>query len=80
MSDKIEIARIKMQNPITNALDGDVKWSPVKSLWVFSHLLIAVVGGVLTFSLDALLVFLVATAFTLCFGHSLGMHRKLSMP
>ena len=54
MSDKIEIARIKMQNPLTNALDGDVKWSPVKSLWVFSHLLIAVVGGVLTFSLDAL--------------------------
>lgn len=77
MSEIIEIARIKMQNSSTNAVQGQVKWSPIKSLWIFSHLLIAVIGGFLTFSIDAILVFLFTTAFTLCFGHSLGMHRKL---
>ena len=77
MSEIIEIARIKMQSPLTNAIQGQVKWSPAKSLWVFGHLAIAIIGGVLTFAWDAVLVFLFTTAFTLCFGHSLGMHRKL---
>lgn len=45
MSEKIEIARIKMQSPLTNAMDGEVRWSPLKSLWVFSHLAIALIGG-----------------------------------
>ena len=77
MSEIIEIARIKMQSPLTNAIQGQVKWSPAKSLWVFGHLAIAIIGGVLTFAWDAVLVFLFTTTFTLCFGHSLGMHRKL---
>lgn len=77
MSEKIEIARIKIQSPLTNAVDGQVVWSPIKSLWVFSHLAIALIGGVITFSLEAFMVFLLTTAITLCFGHSLGMHRKL---
>ncbi|MGB1310895.1 MAG: acyl-CoA desaturase [Leucothrix sp.] len=37
----------------------------------------AIVGGTLTFSWEALLVFLVTSAITLCLGHSLGMHRRL---
>ncbi len=57
MSEIIEIARIKMQNPFTNAVHGQVKWSPTKSLWVFSHLAIALVGGFLTFSLEVVLCF-----------------------
>ena len=38
---------------------------------------IAIIGGALTFSMDALLVFLITSAVTLCLGHSLGMHRRL---
>lgn len=49
----------------------------MKSLWLTSHYVIAVVGGALTFSLDAVAVFVVTTVLTLCLGHSLGMHRKL---
>jgi stearoyl-CoA desaturase (delta-9 desaturase) len=37
----------------------------------------AIVGGALTFSWDALALFLVTCAITLCGGHSLGMHRRL---
>jgi stearoyl-CoA desaturase (delta-9 desaturase) len=37
----------------------------------------AVVGGALTASWDAVLLFLVSTAAVLLFGHSLGSHRKL---
>ncbi len=77
MIEKIEIARIKMQSPLTNAVDGQVRWSPIKSLWIFTHLAITIIGGIYTFSLETLLVFLFTTAATLCFGHSLGMHRKL---
>lgn len=38
---------------------------------------VAIIGGILTFSWEALLVFLVTSAITLCLGHSLGMHRRL---
>ncbi|PKM04986.1 MAG: acyl-CoA desaturase [Gammaproteobacteria bacterium HGW-Gammaproteobacteria-6] len=60
-----------------DALQGRVRWAPVKSLWYLSHLAIALIGGYLTFSWSALAVFLVFTAITLCLGHSLGMHRRL---
>ncbi len=36
-----------------------------------------IIGGSIFFSPDAVLVFLVLCAITLCLGHSLGMHRKL---
>jgi fatty-acid desaturase len=39
--------------------------------------LLAVVGAPLTFSWDALGLFLVTTAITICAGHSVGMHRLL---
>ena len=39
--------------------------------------LIAIVGGALTFSWQALSVFLITSAITICLGHSLGMHRRL---
>ena len=60
-----------------NAYKGLVQWSPLKSFWITSMYLVALIGGYLTYSLETLLVFLIFTAFSLCFGHSLGMHRKL---
>lgn len=64
-------------NVLTDADEGIVRWSPVKSLWYLSHVAIGVFGGYLTFSLSAFAVFLSFTGITLCLGHSLGMHRRL---
>lgn len=61
----------------TDANNGSVVWSPTKSIWYTCHALLAVIGGYLTFSWDALLIFVLFTGITLCFGHSLGMHRRL---
>jgi sn-1 stearoyl-lipid 9-desaturase len=56
---------------------GEVRWSPVKSIW-FTVMLGAWLGlGVSHFSFGALLLFLGTSAVTLCGGHSLGMHRRL---
>ncbi|WP_444995232.1 acyl-CoA desaturase [Aliikangiella sp. IMCC44359] len=60
-----------------NAYIGKVKWSPAKSIWITTMFSIAVIGSILTFSIEAVLVLLISTAITLCFGHSLGMHRRL---
>lgn len=56
---------------------GRVRWAPVKSLWHLTLGITAVAGAPLTFSVDALLMFLGLTYFTLLLGHSVGMHRKL---
>ena len=56
---------------------GGVCWAPTKSLWIGSLTLAAVVAGPLTFTWDALVLFLATSAVTLCFGHSVGMHRRL---
>jgi stearoyl-CoA desaturase (delta-9 desaturase) len=61
----------------TNALDGDIRWAPAKSLWLTGMTLVALVAGPLTFSWEALALFIITSGITLCFGHSVGMHRKL---
>jgi stearoyl-CoA desaturase (delta-9 desaturase) len=61
----------------TDAIDGFVRWKPVKSLWISSMTLVALVGGPIFFTWDALALFVVTTAATVCLGHSLGMHRRL---
>ncbi len=61
----------------SDAVAGRVVWVPGKSLWVGSMTLTAIVLGPLTFSLDAFAVFVFLTAITICFGHSVGMHRLL---
>jgi stearoyl-CoA desaturase (delta-9 desaturase) len=61
----------------TSALDGRVFWSPVKSLWVTTMTVAALIAGPLLFSWSALALFLVTSAVTLCAGHSVGMHRLL---
>jgi fatty-acid desaturase len=56
---------------------GRVIISPLKVFWVGSVFLISIIGGSLTFSWGAVIVFVISTAVSLCLGHSLGMHRRL---
>jgi stearoyl-CoA desaturase (delta-9 desaturase) len=61
----------------TDPVDGTVRWAPAKSLWIASMTTAAVVLGPLFLSLDAFALFIATSAVTLCFGHSVGMHRRL---
>ena len=61
----------------TDAIDGNVRWKPVKSMWISAMTLAALIGGPLAFTWDALALFVATTAVTVCLGHSLGMHRRL---
>jgi fatty-acid desaturase len=61
----------------TNAVKGAVRWAPAKSLWLGTMTLSAVALGPLFFSWSALALFLATSGVTLCFGHSVGMHRRL---
>jgi stearoyl-CoA desaturase (delta-9 desaturase) len=56
---------------------GRVIWSPVKSFWVGTMTVAAVLLGPVLATWDAVLLFLVTSGITLCFGHSVGMHRRL---
>jgi fatty-acid desaturase len=58
-------------------MEGTVHWSPIKSLWFTAHAAIAIVGGYLTFTFPAALFSCCFTMFTLCLGHSIGLHRLL---
>jgi len=73
----IDIQRVTSQSKPDTALHGHVYFAPAKSLWISAMYAVAIIGGALTFSWTALLVFLVTSAVTLCLGHSLGMHRRL---
>ena len=72
-----EVPRMLPQGEATHPGTGTVAWSPVKSLWFSAHALVAVVGGWLTFGLEAALLSFVFTVATLCLGHTLGLHRLL---
>ena len=61
----------------SDAVDGQVKWTPIRSIWTGGVTLVALVFGALTFSAEVAVLFLVTTGITLCLGHSLGMHRLL---
>jgi fatty-acid desaturase len=58
-------------------LIGEVRYEPLKSLWFTAMAGGALVGGALTFSWQAFIVFLATTGTVLLLGHSLGSHRKL---
>ena len=51
--------------------------APAKALWNGGLLASALVLAPLTFTLEALLLFLVSTYATLLLGHSVGMHRRV---
>jgi stearoyl-CoA desaturase (delta-9 desaturase) len=61
----------------TSAVDGKVHWKSAKSIWISTMTMTALIGGPIFFSWDAFALFLIMTAVTVCFGHSLGMHRRL---
>lgn len=61
----------------TDPLDGNVQWAPTKSLWLVTMTAISIVLGPLCFSWSALILLIATSAITLCFGHSVGMHRRL---
>lgn len=63
--------------PDTDAYRGKVVWSPGKSAWFLTHLLVTLVAAPFLATISAIAIFVVLTAVTLCFGHSLGMHRLL---
>lgn len=68
--------RVKAQTG-TDAFVGKVVWSPCKSLWFIGHFLATIGLAPLVVSYSSIGVFIVLTTVTLCFGHSLGMHRLL---
>ncbi len=59
-----------------NALQGQVRWSPAKSIWWFVMALGACAAITHAFSWGGVALFAVTSAATLCLGHSLGMHRR----
>ena len=61
----------------SSPVEGEVRWAPVKSLWLGTMTLAALALGPLVFAWDAFALFIVTSGVTLCFGHSVGMHRKL---
>ncbi len=61
----------------TSPVAGTVRWAPVKSVWIGPMTAIALIAGPMTLGWDTAALFLITTAVTLCFGHSVGMHRRL---
>jgi fatty-acid desaturase len=68
--------RVKSHND-TCAFKGMVKWKPIKSIWFLTHVAATMFVAPFVLSISAFSVFVVLTVITLCFGHSLGMHRLL---
>ena len=66
-----------INTPSSNCANGEVRWSPAKSLWFLTMALGWFIGGSFFFSWKAVGVFFLLCAVILCGGHSLGMHRKL---
>jgi fatty-acid desaturase len=60
-----------------SVVGGAVRYDPLKSAWLTGMACGAIVGGMNTFSIGALGVFISITATVLLLGHSLGSHRKL---
>ncbi|TAG25764.1 MAG: acyl-CoA desaturase [Burkholderiales bacterium] len=60
-----------------NATDGQVVWSPAKSIWNLAMFVCAIVLAPIYFSWAAFLFFLIFTYISMLLGHSLGMHRRL---
>lgn len=61
----------------SDPVSGRIRWAPAKSFWIGLMTAGTLVLGPLFFSWSAFALFLVTSAVTLCFGHSVGMHRRL---
>ncbi len=77
MSDGYHNPRLEAEHLIPgNPVVGEVRFHWPTFLWLAPMMGFAAVGCVLTFSIGAMLLFVVFTGATLCLGHSLGMHRR----
>lgn len=76
MTHKYSNPRIDLPDQNGNAISGIVTLDPIKVIWVGSMFCLGTIGSLLTISISSVLLFITFTAFTLCLGHSLGMHRR----
>ncbi len=72
-----EVRRMTVRDDRTSPVHGTPAWKPVKSLWYTAMLLVALVLAPGTFTWSTGIMCGLLTAFTLCFGHSVGLHRLL---
>ena len=63
--------------PEVDPLAGKVSWDVVRSLWNGGMLLGALFVAPFFFTWGAFLLFLILLEITMCFGHSVGFHRRL---
>jgi fatty-acid desaturase len=73
--ESLESHRVECSNA-ADVCNGEVRYSPVKSMWFLGMACGALVGGSITFTWQAFSLFVVTTLWVLLFGHSLGSHRK----
>jgi len=66
-----------MDGPEYDAVAGEVSWNIKKSLWISLMYIGMLAAFAFYFTLQHFLVFVLSSALVLCFGHSLGMHRRL---
>lgn len=64
-------------DPGSSAVEGRVRWAPARSLWIGGMTAAALLLGPPYATPGAVLLFLGASAATLCLGHSIGLHRLL---
>ncbi len=72
----LDLHRVQAASP-QDLMEGQVRFSPAKSLWLLGHAAGAVAGVWFYFSLSSVGVFVLATGTVLLLGHSLGSHRLL---
>lgn len=66
-----------IETPGCDPVVGHVVWDPLHSLWNGSMMAATLVFAVPTFSLAALVIFVVGTGAGLLLGHSVGFHRRM---
>lgn len=68
---------LRIDGSSSDATHGIVVVSPFKVFWNIGMPVSALILAPLTFSFEALVLFLVTTYFSLLIGHSVGMHRMM---
>ncbi|MEM0967743.1 MAG: acyl-CoA desaturase [Verrucomicrobiota bacterium] len=71
------LPRVIARDPKTNPRQGEIRWNPAKSLWIFGMTAAALIGCPFSIRPDTMIVAFLLTVLTLCVGHSVGMHRLL---
>jgi fatty-acid desaturase len=61
----------------TSATMGIVRWAPARSIWLGSMTLLGIGLAPFFVTPGAVLLYFVTSGVTLCFGHSIGLHRLL---